>query len=212
MKYTLGIIIPYYFNNEVCETLFKQLMNEINRQLLNEDRVKVVIVEDGQKSNWLDEYSSDKIELVRLKKNKGVSHARNTALDMLINECSYIAFIDSDDMIEGNYIDRLVRYASDGTHELIETYLAINNIVQNNIDIDKHRCGVWSCAIKSDIIGDKRFKEEMQINEDTDFMERVINLSKHRKILCNTTYYYNLGGNNDSLIMKFRRREIDIRK
>ena len=208
MEKALGVIIPYYKNSDVSENLFKNLMEKLKPQFEAEDRAILVVVEDGQESKWLDEYSRDNIEIVRLKENSGVSKARNTGLEKLLKRCAYISFIDSDDMVADDYIDRLTRYSCDGTHEVIETYVSINDRMQRSIDINEHRNSVWSYALKSSIIGKKRFKTDIQIGEDVEFMARVINLTKQRKIRCNTIYYYQYSYNPNSLMTRFRRKEI----
>ena len=212
MDKALGIVIPYYCNSENAEIGFKNLMEVLKPQFDTEKRAKLVIVEDGQESKWLDQYKSDNIEIIRLKENKGVSNARNIGIDRLIKDCVYISFIDSDDMVAENYIDRLTRYACDGTHEIIETNIVANGRMQTLLEYNQHRCSVWSYAIKSSVIGKKRFKKDIQIGEDVDFMKRVIDLEKQRKIRCNTVYYYNYGSNPNSLMMQFRNKKIGIKR
>ena len=66
-------------------------------------------------------------------------------------------------------------------------------------------CGT---AIKTSVIGKQRFTENLQIGEDTDFMHQVSDLTKQRKKLCRTVYYYQIGINPNSLTMLYQKNKI----
>ena len=207
-KKTLGIIIPYYKNSEECEIAFKNLMEKISSQLTND--MILYIYEDGQYSEWLDDkkYDRPNIRHSGMKTNKGVSRARNVGIDYLIDKVNYILFIDSDDMIEDNYLQKMCEYCADNTHEIIEsTFLVKDTITEFNRNFV--RCGVAGSAIQTKIIGDIRFDEKLQIGEDTKFMHEVCDLTKYRKKHAPTKYIYQLGINNNSLTMLHSRKEIE---
>ena len=212
-KKVIGVAIPYYKNSEECEIEFKKLMECIAEQLINPrvaDNIVVYIYEDGQFSNWLWEYATKAPDIIKIKsvaKNKGVSVARNYLLDQLIDKVEYIMFLDSDDMIDKNYLRVMYEYCADMTHEVIEPTFQENKTESKYIPT-LIRCGVAGEAIKTSIIGDTRFDEERQIAEDCDFSHTVIDLEKHRKRHAKTKYYYQLGVNPNSLTMKYKRNEI----
>ena len=206
-KKMLGIVIPYYKNSEECEIAFKKLMETLKKQLT--DDMLLYVYEDGQFSEWLEPYrlfinivvkGDDKV-------NKGVSYARNQGIDYLIDKVEYILWLDSDDMVEDNYLKVMYEYCADMTHEVVESTLVINGQVAA-YDKNLIRSGVAGSAIKTSIIGDKRFIENWQVEEDTNFMNKVIDLSKHRKRHAPTKYYYQYGINKNSLIMRYNRKEI----
>lgn len=209
----IGISIPYYKNSNECEIAFQNLMKKIAYQLTKPNIARNVIVyiyEDGQFSNWLWDYAKAAPGIIKIKsvaKNKGVSVARNYTIDKLIDEVEYILFLDSDDMIEDNFLSVMYNYCADMTHEIIEPTFQENKLVCN---FNPHliRCGVAGEAIKTSIIGNNRFDEKRQIAEDCDFSHKVIDLNKHRKKHAKTTYYYQLGINPNSLTMKYKRKEI----
>lgn len=204
----LGIIIPYYKNSEVCEKNFKLLMDVLTRQLT--DKIMLYVYEDGQFSNWLNKYNSYNICITGEDVNRGVSYARNTGLDFFLNvikDIDYILFIDSDDMIDSNYLIKMYRslYKKD---DILESRFFIKDRLYKygNNDI---RNGVCGQCIKTSLIGKLRFNEDICIGEDTLFMQELWKRYKIKKRLVETNYYYNLGDNMNSLSMKYTRKEID---
>lgn len=206
-KKTLGIIIPYYKNSEECEIAFRRLMVMLNKQLT--DDMILFIWEDGQYSEWLQMFKKNNILVEGCSNiNYGVSVARNKAIDYLIDKVEYILFIDSDDMVEDNYLQKMCEYCADNTHEIIESTFLVKDVV-TEFDRKLVRCGVAGSAIQTKIIGDIRFDEKLQIGEDTKFMHEVCDLTKYRKKHSPTKYIYQLGINNNSLTMKHSRKEIE---
>ena len=205
-KKTLGICIPYYNNNKACGETFRNLMAKLVKQLTND--MILYIYEDGQASQWLLEYKDKENIIIKGSlQNKGVSYARNQALDYLIDKVKYILFLDSDDIVEDNYLKVMHDFCADNSHEIIESTFVIND---NTVEFYKNkvRCGVAGSAIQTKIIGDIRFNEKLQIGEDTTFMHEVCDLTKYRKKHAPTKYIYQLGINRDSLTMLHSRKEI----
>ena len=206
-KKVLGVLIPYYKNSEECEVSFKKLMEKINKQLT--DDMILFIYEDGQASHWLLDFKDKGNIIIKGNlENKGVSHARNIGIDYLINKVEYIAFLDADDTIDDNYLKTMYEYCADMTHEIIEATFYVNNAMAS-FDAKKVRSGCAGSAIKTSAIGNHRFDETLQIGEDTKFMNEVCDLSKYRKKHANTNYIYQYGINNNSLIKKYNRDEIE---
>ena len=206
-KKVLGICIPYYKNSEECEREFRILMGWIMKQLT--DDMILYVYEDGQVSDWLWELKKGKPNFLLTSDpiNKGVAHARNVILDELIDKVLYILFLDSDDYIDEDYLTKMYEYCADNSHDITESTFYVNSYKQEFIR-DKVRSGVAGSALKTNIIGKHRFNEKLQIAEDTNFMNDVCDLSKHRKKHCPTTYYYQLGINPNSLIKRYERNEI----
>ena len=206
-KKAIGILIPYFKNSDVCEREFKILVRLLKKQL-NDDMI-LCIYEDGQYSEWLyDEFKDFKnVKIKSCLENKGVSYAKNQILDYLINKVNYILFMDSDDYIDDNYLINMCEYCKDNTHDVIESLFCTNGVL-NDYYKNRIRSTPVGSAIKVDIIGKHRFQENIQIGEDTDFMNEILDLSKHRKKLCRTIYYYQLGINNNSLTKRYERNEI----
>lgn len=204
-KKVLGISIPYYKNTDQAEVAFKKLMEKLSKQLT--DEMYLFVFEDGQYSEWLQEYQKDNLQIGGVRINKGVSYARNVMLDWLQNKVNYILFLDSDDDISDDYLQKIYEYCADNTHEIIESTFLVNG-VKAGYDYKKVRSGCAGSAIATRIIGNIRFDESLQIGEDTKFMNEVCDLSKYRKKHCDTIYNYQYGINPESLIQKYNRQEI----
>ncbi len=105
----ISVIIPVY-NAE--KYLHKGLDSVINHTYNN---LEIILIDDGstdKSSEICDEYASkDSRIIVKHKENGGVSSARNAALDLIKGE--YVAFVDSDDYVEPDYIEYLYRLIYD---------------------------------------------------------------------------------------------------
>lgn len=201
----LGICIPYYKNSRICEENFKELMISIKNQL--SDDMILVIYEDGQKSLWLDDYKCKNIDVIQDLYNMGVSHARNTCIDYLLHiGVDYILFIDSDDMIECNYLETMADACMTYKYDLVDSIFFVNNKLYD----PAKKTSVSGCAIKSELIKNMRFNEKLQIGEDTDYINRLYDKKSDLKVYkANTSYFYNLGSNLNSLMMRYKRGEIN---
>ena len=107
------IIIPVY-NVEVY-------INRCLQSVLNQtyDNYEVILIDDGStdnSGNICDEYQKKQDNIIVIhKENGGLSAARNTGIDYVMNlknENSWITFIDSDDHIHPKYLEYLY-YAAD---------------------------------------------------------------------------------------------------
>lgn len=206
-KKTLGICIPYYKNSGECEIKFRLLMEQIKEQLT--DDMLLYIYEDGQVSDWLEEYKSHpNIQIIQNRINKGVSFARNVCLDDLVKKCLYVLFIDSDDKLSDNYLSKMHEYCADNTHDIIESaFMFKGNLYPFQPNVKRSGCA--GSALRTKMIGAYRFDERLQVGEDTKFMNELIDFRKHRKKYCkDAIYYYNYGANPNSLIMLHERKEI----
>jgi len=204
-KKVLGVAIPYFKNHENMEIEFKKLMAKLDQQLT--DDMILYVYEDGQISDWLQKYKRKNVIINSNEINKGVSHARNKALDYLIDKVMYILFLDADDDIDDNYLKVMYEYCADNSHEIIESAF-FENGVPFTYDAKQIRCGCAGSAIQTRIIGNIRFEENLQIGEDTNFMFAVCNLDKYRKKRCPTGYHYQLGINPNSLTMLYEKDKI----
>lgn len=105
MNPLVSVIIPVY---NVEQYLDKCVQSVINQTYKN---IEIILVDDGSPDKcpkMCDEYSvCDKRIKVIHKSNGGLSDARNAGIDAASGE--YITFIDSDDYVEHNYVDLLVK-------------------------------------------------------------------------------------------------------
>lgn len=199
----LGIGIPYYKNSPECEIAFKKLMKTLYPQLT--ENTILFIFEDGQYSDWLDGYI-DHVEHGAIKVNQGIAWTRNYILDSLKEmKCDYILFLDSDDMIDCDFIKRMYETAMTGKYDMIISPFYINGVETNYIT----RSNVAGITLRTEFIKDLWFNEEYIISEDTIFINSVYERNPRIGNI-QSKYHYNYGINPNSLMMKYARSEITI--
>ena len=101
MRRKYSVIIPVY-NSE--STLNKCVDSVLGQTYSN---FELILVDDGsrdQSGQIIDEYAHKDNRVIAVhKENGGVSSARNKGIDIATGD--YIAFIDSDDWIDSNYLE-----------------------------------------------------------------------------------------------------------
>ena len=103
MEPLVSVIIPVY---NVLPYLREALDSVINQTYKN---LEILVVDDGStdgSGEVCDEYLSDPRVIVIHQENKGLSGARNTALDRMTGE--YVAFLDSDDAFMPDMIEKML--------------------------------------------------------------------------------------------------------
>jgi glycosyltransferase involved in cell wall biosynthesis len=179
----LSIIIPYYKTYDLTVKLFDILIPQLTEE------TEVILVDDGTFDTRLDKYNSDKVRIIHSEKNSGgCATPRNIGIDN--SKGSFIGFIDSDDMVTNNYIDKIIEKINNGVFD----YCFISWKSKNGREIiirddrpEGNWC-VWNCIYKRELIGDKRFNPK-ELFEDVDFNTRVI--EGKRENITDILYIYN---------------------
>ena len=142
----VSVIIPAYNVELYIEDCLNSVLNQTYRNL------EIIIVDDGSTDNTyniLKKYAEkdNRIKLYRMKKNGGVSRARNEGLKHITGD--YLYWIDSDDWIDLNYIETMV-----GMAKKTEADIVINKNVLICFDNknDKLKCEKYG-AISDNING-----------------------------------------------------------
>ena len=180
----LSIIIPYYDRAEKINKLLGVLLPQLN------DYVEVIIVDDCSPTPLIVIDKDNRVKVIRLKENSGgASVPRNVGLDNAQGE--YIAFIDSDDLVKPNYIEKIINKINTTTFD----YCFISWENKNEKFIIKNmpqswNCCVWNCIYKRELIGDNRFDPKLKIAEDYDFNKRV--RKGHKENIIDILYYYEI--------------------
>ena len=134
----ISIIVPVY---NVQEYLPKCLDSIINQTYKN---LEIILVDDGSTDNSgriCDEYAKrdKRIKFIR-QKNSGQANARNKGIKE--SKGKYIAFVDSDDWIDEDFIETLEQYISNdnivccGYKEIYDDKI-VENKISNLITINK---------------------------------------------------------------------------
>lgn len=178
----LSIIIPYFntkpFTDELLAVLDKQIT----------DGVEVILIDDGSIEEYCPEF--EWIKVIRTN-NQGQSKARNLGLNIAVGD--YIQFIDSDDMVSDNFIEKILEKIEEGK-DLIEFSWKSLNSGKFNFHITEgdrlHVPSVVTRTFKRSYIGDARFNEKKDATEDEDFSRQLGYLYKPVDVSVISDYLY----------------------
>lgn len=177
----LSIITPYYKTLEHTKRLA-----EVLEPQLTED-VEWIIIDDGCHEKELDTL---KAKVIHLSNNSGAAgKPRNIGLD--IAKGKYIGFIDSDDMVESNYIEQILKRIKYNKDIIYISWRSKKHSVVIDKKTPRWNCAVWCRVIKKSVIGNIRFKEDMKIAEDFLFV-RLLKPQSSTSIK-KQIYIYNVG-------------------
>ena len=191
----ISVIIPVY-NAE--KYLTKCLNSIVNQTYTN---LEIILVNDGSKDSSLNicyEYKKkdDRIKVIN-NDNHGASYSRNCGISISTGE--YIMFIDADDYIENNFIERLITCNEYETYDLFiscytdfydknifkEKKLIDENILtfdlkKDYLNIVKYLRTPWGKIYKLNIIKENniKFPEDYITAEDQIFNFRYLKYIK----------------------------------
>lgn len=182
----VSVVIPIY---NVENYLKKCLDSVINQTYKNLEIICVNDCSPDNSSEILKEYAAkdNRIKIINHKKNGGLSAARNTGMDNATGE--YIYFLDSDDWIDSDYIEKMVNKIIETDADIVidknvitekENFSApykhpshkeeyTNNFITKD-EIVNIMVNAWSKMLKTDFIRRKNLRfPEGYINEDLYF-------------------------------------------
>ncbi len=114
--YDVSVIIPCYNSEKYVRKAVDSALNQ-----MTDYKIQVVLVDDGSldcTGKILDEYGDRENVIVVHQENRGHSGARNTGL--LYVDAKYIFFLDSDDYLLPNCIERLMKAAIKTDSDIVE--------------------------------------------------------------------------------------------
>lgn len=185
----LSIIIPYYNRPKAIQRLVDVLVPQL------QDGVEVLIIDDCSPQTI--SIDDPHIRVIRLKENSGgASVPRNIGLDNAKGD--YIAFIDSDDMVKPNYVQKILEKTKDDRWDYC--FISWECKKYKIVIRDKPptwNCCVWNCIYKRKLIGNNRFDPQLRIAEDYKFNQEV---RKGKKANITDILYYYEEYSPDSLV------------
>ena len=160
----ISIVIPIYNAEDHLQRCVDSVLNQ------TEKNIEIILVDDGSKDNSIEicknYLNQDKrVQLIH-QENSGVSAARNRGIEQACGE--YIGFIDSDDWIEPNMYECLLREANQASADIVICDAKVTDVVA--------RLGETQRLINADC-SSKDFEKIMNIPFDTrQFEERIIRI------------------------------------
>lgn len=200
----VSVIVPVYKAEKSIKRCIEAILDQTYKN------IELILVDDGSPDRSgiiCDMYQNyDRVKIIHTP-NKGVSHARNVGIDYATGD--YIAFCDSDDFYDKNFIKKMIRTAVKYNSDIIvcgyyleeqkqfkssiksdARFIGENEIVEH-CSVDNEFGGFcWNKLYKAKVIGKSRFPEDMDIMEDTYFLFEVIQKANCMYYLNEALYYY----------------------
>jgi len=194
----ISIILPTYNSEKFIEECLKKLSNVINK------KIELIIVNDNSSDNTKKICSNyvkknKYIKLINLKKNSGVSIARNTGINY--SKGKYLFFLDSDDLIIKKTLLKINKLIEDSIildFAFFPSYDPINKIIDKNFliykkkdkkfincikDYKKFRLTCWNYFFNKDFLLKNNIKfSNIRIFEEQIFLTKIFIKAKKFKI------------------------------
>lgn len=201
----ISIIVPAY-NAEAC--LPAAIESILNQSLAD---FELIIINDGSTDSTLSiaesiQYSDPRVNVISTE-NKGVSSARNSGI--VISKGRYITFIDSDDLVDVDYLRRLYEDAESLHADIVVSLSCIGRkfslseskgIILNRRDAltnFMYGGGIsnspWAKLYKRDLIKDIRFDDSISIGEDMKYLYDCLSISNKVLFTKHKLYSYTPG-------------------
>ncbi|MBQ3325773.1 glycosyltransferase [Candidatus Saccharibacteria bacterium] len=220
----VSVIVPVYNVEKYIHRCLDSILSQTYKNL------EILLIDDGStdKSGKIcDEYAKkDKRIKVIHQKNQGVSVARNNGLKK--TNGGWIAFVDSDDYIESEYVEILLNNAEEKNADVVQCEQKIFNersevaLCGNRLSIamdglkacekmlyqDTITSALWGKLIRKSLFSGVSFKKDI-IHEDLDVLYFI--LKKAEKVYYTSDPLYCYNERERSLIRKnFSERTLDV--
>jgi glycosyltransferase involved in cell wall biosynthesis len=209
----ISFVIPVYNVEKYLERCLDSLISQTDA-----DFEAILVDDDGSSDNSgtiCSEYArADSRFIHHRHKNTWASASRNAGLD-LVKTGEYVTFIDSDDYIEPDYIEKLYPRAIDCRADVLSFGYKKNEandiiseappdmiVKPNSNTILEHFCRdwlhmprqnyVWSRLYRREFLDSAggRFSPNLRVAEDRNFLYRILHKSKCTAYASETPYFY----------------------
>ena len=209
----VSVIVPAYN----VDGYLIQCLGSLVKQTLKE--IEIIVVDDGSIDYTYDIahlFTRDRRIRVYSQKNAGPSAARNKCLEIAKGE--YIAFVDADDWIDKDFIEKLYNAAKNSNSDIAAATIIrkreksqkyrvhyteekIYKTLEEKIEVCKIPacCYIWNKLYKADFIKNFKFKEGAFF-EDVLWIPEVLKQANQLITVPDVNYYYRV--NNNSIVKK----------
>jgi glycosyltransferase involved in cell wall biosynthesis len=174
----LSIVIPYYNTYELTDKLLSALVPQLT------DEVEVFLVDDGCHEERLDKYK-DAIDIEHLKENVGGASASNIGIRKTSGK--YVGFIDSDDMIDDDYIKELIRAIDEHDEDVI--FMDWQDMNTGAIVHHPNNYAPWKAIYKKEIM--PMYVDGWKYSYDVPFYDELNSKPYTKYYIDKVLYYYN---------------------
>ncbi len=218
MNDLISVIIPVYNVEKYLNRCIESVANQTYKNL------EIILVDDGSSDScpqicdkWAKKDS--RIKVIH-KKNGGVSSARNAGLD--ISNGHYLSFVDSDDWLETNAFEKLIKLAEPQSMVVFNVFFETcknsykkfhfdtvviqdsNSIICDTIMGNYGWTSCWNKLYDLYLIKNKHlyFDENLRIGEDYLFIYQYASVVK-KVLLTNEAFYHYYTERSDSAMNSF---------
>lgn len=211
-KPLVSVLVAAYNVEKYVAHCIETIMNQ------KYDNLEIIVVDDASTDNTgkiVDDFVSkdSRIAVFHHSFNEGLSSARNTGLEHAHGE--YITFIDSDDWLEPDYIEYLMKIISDTSSDIAMSRNSFTSQLHDQIQEDhiysitsedmlcdilyNHvNVAVWNRMYKRTVIGNRRFRPELKTGEGLQFNTQVIPHAIRIGVGLRRVYVYNVDNDNSA--------------
>ena len=209
MNSKVSVIVPAFNAEKYLDRSIKSIINQTYENL------EIIIIDDASKDNTkkiIQKYASldSRIRPIYSEMNRGVSKSRNMGLQSFTGD--YVLFMDADDYIVKNVIERMINASikykadvidsyhlmiysnNDKTYYFTENKIPKEDIVmgnlQENIDVLTKSTYITGKLIKSDLVKGLYFNEDLRRYEDLVYEHQLKLKLTNMVFLKDALYYY----------------------
>lgn len=209
MNSKVSVIVPAFNAEKYLDRSIKSIINQTYENL------EIIIIDDASKDNTkkiIQKYASldSRIRPIYSEMNRGVSKSRNMGLQSFTGD--YVLFMDADDYIVKNAIERMINASikykadvidsyhlmiysnNDKTYYFTENKIPKEDIVmgnlQENIDVLTKSTYITGKLIKSDLVKGLYFNEDLRRYEDLVYEHQLKLKLTNMVFLKDALYYY----------------------
>lgn len=206
----VSVIVPVYKVELYLERCLKSIISQTYKNL------EIILVDDGSPDKCpeiCDQYAEyDKRIKVIHKPNGGLSSARNAGIDVMNGE--YVTFIDSDDFIPEDAIEKWVHYIKEYHADIVagkyQMYYKGDILERNSTGkaekwsacdalrymfiIDGKLCSAWGKLYDARLFERLRYPEDIQYAEDMYVIHLLFHEAENIVFTNDVQYYYSQEG------------------